>query len=62
MVFHLVDSMRRLREFRVNETRSYSLDYPAQYSDIVNDPFKMSTLRNIFADDIAFYERWAGRP
>jgi hypothetical protein len=48
-------------ELRINETRAVSPDYPTRYSDIVNDSVKMSALRDTFADDIRFYERWVSR-
>jgi len=51
----------RSQRLRINQTKSYSSDYPVQYSNIVNNPLEMNTLREVFADDIAFYERWTGR-
>ncbi len=48
-------------EVRVNQTRTFLSDYHAQRCEIEEDPIKMATLRDIFADDIKFYERWAAR-
>ncbi len=58
--------MRRLglasAELRTNETLTYAPDYPTKSSEIVNDQLKMSELRDIFSDDIRFYERCIARP
>jgi hypothetical protein len=58
-------TMRRLGldspELHHNETRAHSPDYPIQYSEIVNDRVKMAELREIFIDDIKFYERCVAR-
>jgi Sulfotransferase family len=45
-------------EVRENEARLHVEDYAARYSEIVNDRDRMASLRDILADDIAFYERY----
>jgi hypothetical protein len=46
------------QEIRTNETLSYSSDYGTKRSEILNDPTAMSMLRDNFAEDLNFYERW----
>jgi hypothetical protein len=49
------------QEIRTNKTLSYSSDYGTKRSEILNDPTVMSMLRDNFAEDLNFYERWTAR-
>jgi hypothetical protein len=46
-------------EERINETQSLRPDYSARAQEILENPAIMSRLRDIFASDIRFYERYA---
>ena len=45
----------------INETRSLDPGYPQRAREILDDPSRMALLRDLFAADLAFYERWAER-
>jgi hypothetical protein len=48
-------------ETRLNVTQAYDAGYPDAAREVLEDPARMARLRDLFAADIAFYERWAER-
>lgn len=44
-----------------NKTADLSAGYAERLAEVQDDPVQMAKLRDIFADELRFYERWAAR-